>query len=62
MADEQFKEGDTVQLKSGGPVMTIKDIGNYGMMGSGHVQAKCVWFEKTRKIEGVFELFTLTHA
>jgi uncharacterized protein YodC (DUF2158 family) len=63
MADEEFKEGDTVQLKSGGPVMTIEHIGEYGMVpGSGHTQAKCVWFDKTKKMQGVFELFTLTHA
>ena len=59
MADEEFKEGDIVQLKSGGPSMTIADIDDYGMEGSGHTQAKCVWFENTKKREGVFELFAL---
>jgi uncharacterized protein YodC (DUF2158 family) len=61
MADNQFQKGDVVQLKSGGPVMTIEDIGEYGMPGSTHTQAKCIWFDKTKKMEGVFELHLLKH-
>jgi hypothetical protein len=33
--EHEFKVGDVVQLKSGGPTMTIETIGNFGMMGSG---------------------------
>lgn len=48
MADEQFKPGDVVQLKSGGPQMTISfyqnDLGSY----------VCQWFVKTKLEEGIF--------
>jgi uncharacterized protein YodC (DUF2158 family) len=55
MADQEFKVGDVVTLKSGGPDMTIEDIGKYGM-GATNDSAKCVWFEKTNRKEGVFAL------
>jgi uncharacterized protein YodC (DUF2158 family) len=56
---EQLKKGDTVKLKSGGPVMTIKDIGDYA--NSGHDDAAlCVWFVGLNKVEDVFDLATLT--
>jgi uncharacterized protein YodC (DUF2158 family) len=55
---EQLKAGDKVQLKSGGPIMTIETIGKFGM-GSQHDSAKCVWFEKTKLMSGVFEFETL---
>lgn len=55
-----LKKGDVVKLKSGGPLMTIEDIGDYSPFGvNGTDQAKCIWFEKTKKLEGVFELETL---
>ncbi|MFC6999560.1 DUF2158 domain-containing protein [Rufibacter roseus] len=38
MEKENFKEGDLVKLKSGGPVMTIAS--------SGMGMAACVWFNK----------------
>jgi hypothetical protein len=37
--------------------MTIEGIGKYGLVTS-HDSAKCVWFEKTNRKEGVFELAT----
>lgn len=55
---EDLKEGDTVQLKSGGPKMTISGIGLYGM-GSTKKQANCVWFEGPKKHESLFELHAL---
>ncbi len=49
MADE-FKVGDTVQLKSGGPKMTITTVGdNYGTP-----TIWCAWFEGTKKMTGDF--------
>ena len=58
MAQGEFKVGDTVQLKSGGPIMTIEKIAMYGE----ERKAACVWFEKTKKMQGVFGLPTLTEA
>jgi uncharacterized protein YodC (DUF2158 family) len=56
----EFKKGDVVKLKSGGPLMTIDDIGDYSPFGvNGTDQAKCIWFEKTKMIEGIFALETL---
>lgn len=55
---EELKEGDVVQLKSGGPRMTIEGIGLYGM-GSTKKKANCVWFEGNKKQEALFELHSL---
>jgi uncharacterized protein YodC (DUF2158 family) len=47
----EFKAGDTVKLKSGGPLMTVKAIeGGYAIT---------VWFEGTKHKEGRFLLVTL---
>ena len=59
--DTEFKVGDVVQLKSGGPKMTIAHIGNYAYAGT-EIKAKCVWFEGTKQKEHVFELEVLTKA
>jgi uncharacterized protein YodC (DUF2158 family) len=61
MDESKFAEGDTVQLKSGGPIMTIKGIGSYGP-GASRDNALCAWFEARTLKEGVFELTTLTKA
>jgi uncharacterized protein YodC (DUF2158 family) len=39
-----FEPGDVVQLKSGGPLMTVEVIDKDGMTGRDAVF--CVWFEK----------------
>jgi uncharacterized protein YodC (DUF2158 family) len=39
-----FEAGDVVQLKSGGPLMTVEQVGKGGMTGEDTVW--CVWFEK----------------
>ncbi|MBD8471551.1 YodC family protein [Sphingomonas sp. CFBP 8765] len=44
-----FTIGETVQLKSGGPIMTVEDVdGEEG----GRCNVHCVWFEKvgTRRV------------
>jgi uncharacterized protein YodC (DUF2158 family) len=54
---DQFQVGDIVQLRSGGPEMTVDHIGKVG----GTKKARCIWFAKTyqdRK-EGLFALPTL---
>jgi hypothetical protein len=38
MTQDEFKVGDTVQLKSGGPIMTIEKIAMYG----GERKAACM--------------------
>ncbi|MHC8321146.1 YodC family protein [Pseudomonas sp. GB2N2] len=53
-----FKKGDVVQLKSGGPKMTIQDLGDYGPTGP-EEGAHCVWFEKEKRQESVFDVATL---
>ena len=50
MADE-LKKGDVVKLKSGGPLMTISNIGEQ----YGEPKVWCVWFEKTKKFEDTFD-------
>ena len=50
MAD--FNKGDTVRLKSGGPLMTVSDLGSYGATEDG---VKCVWFDGTHREEAVFD-------
>jgi uncharacterized protein YodC (DUF2158 family) len=54
-----FKEGDVVRLKSGGPKMTIDKIANFGA-GSTHEQARCVWLEGAKRMQDLFELHALS--
>jgi uncharacterized protein YodC (DUF2158 family) len=54
----ELKEGDVVQLKSGGPKMTVAKIGVFGL-GSTAERADCVWFEGTKKLDSLFELSSL---
>lgn len=49
---EEFKEGDVVELKSGGPKMTIKTI--YDDDGSIH----CQWFAEAGQ-EAIFKSYEL---
>jgi uncharacterized protein YodC (DUF2158 family) len=48
---EDFKPGDVVQVKSGGPSMTIASIEGG--------QALCQWFDKNTQKAGRFALETL---
>jgi len=59
--ENDLKVGDVVQLKSGGPKMTIEGIGKYGM-GATRDRAKCLWFDGAKRFEDLFELTTLTKA
>jgi uncharacterized protein YodC (DUF2158 family) len=54
---EQFKIGDVVLLKSGGPEMTIEEIGRW--QESQVDQAKCSWFDENKKKSGIFVLESL---
>jgi uncharacterized protein YodC (DUF2158 family) len=53
----ELSKGMVVQLASGGPKMTIMDLGDYGIIKEG---AKCVWFDdKKIKQEEVFDVAVL---
>jgi uncharacterized protein YodC (DUF2158 family) len=44
MDGNEFKPGDLVKVKSGGPVMTVEQVGITAMLEEPAV--RCVWFEK----------------
>jgi uncharacterized protein YodC (DUF2158 family) len=50
----QWKQGDVVRLKSGGPKLTV--VAESGME-PGHMI--CVWFDGSKKLEDVFATHTL---
>jgi uncharacterized protein YodC (DUF2158 family) len=52
MADKAFKVGDQVQLKSGGPVMTVKTEANQG-------HQYCQWFAGKKLEQGSFPVDSL---
>lgn len=56
MAAEDINPGDTVRLKSGGPLMTVSQVANTA---SGIRSAWCEWFEKTKVERGTFALTSL---
>jgi len=45
-----IKKGDQVQLKSGGPIMTVQEIGDYSMSDGIENGAKCVWFDGNKPL------------
>lgn len=49
---EQIKVGDVIQLKSGGPLMTVNAVGD----SSGKPTVWCTWFDKTEQKRGHFPL------
>jgi uncharacterized protein YodC (DUF2158 family) len=63
-----FKKGDIVKLKSGGPRMTVSTVGDYaGGMGIGpEDEVACVWFDLVKGVqkpqERVFDAAVLEHA
>ncbi|MCC7388538.1 MAG: DUF2158 domain-containing protein [Phycisphaerales bacterium] len=56
----KFTKGDVVQLKSGGPRITVDEYGTFGMTRTEGV--KCVWFDGSRRLEEVFDEALLTPA
>lgn len=53
--DDQFKAGDVVQLKSGGPKMTVSYVREW----QGQMEANCDWFEGTTNHSGSFPVTSL---
>jgi uncharacterized protein YodC (DUF2158 family) len=54
----EFKVGDTVRLKSGGPLMTVHRLVK---MREGPDNIETVWFEGKKKETDIFKSETLTH-
>jgi uncharacterized protein YodC (DUF2158 family) len=50
-----FREGDVVQLKSGGPKMTVDALPDR----AGRLQAMCSWFNGAIRMSDLFELHSL---
>lgn len=51
-----FKKGDIVRLKSGGPEMTIEKIGQYN---TSQEKAQCTWFDDKELKSHIFVLESL---
>jgi uncharacterized protein YodC (DUF2158 family) len=58
--EREFEDGATVQLKSGGPIMTVVDHGQWGY--DSHEKYKCTWFDKGELKDGLFPGAALTRA
>jgi uncharacterized protein YodC (DUF2158 family) len=54
----EIKIGTVVQLKSGGPKMTVQSIGDYSLNGVGN-GALCVWFAGDDNKSEVFDIQAL---
>jgi uncharacterized protein YodC (DUF2158 family) len=61
MADEKFNIGDVVQLKSGGPKMTVTHVGQMATGGT-TLTAWCAWFDGTKEMSGTFPVGALNRA
>ena len=57
----KFKIGDVVQLRSGGPLMTIEAIEMYGSEGT-EEKATCIWFEGSKTHSQLFATVLLVSA
>jgi uncharacterized protein YodC (DUF2158 family) len=44
-----MKAGDIVQLKSGGPAMTIESLDNYGEADDPDIRVRCIWMTSEGK-------------
>ncbi|UXZ43591.1 YodC family protein [Pseudomonas soli] len=54
----EIVKGGVVVLKSGGPAMTVQEVGSYTGYGITN-GAKCIWFDKDKKYEDIFDLEVL---
>jgi len=52
---DKINSGDVVQLKSGGPHMTVSNLHTW----QGRTEANCDWFEGTKMHNGSFPLTSL---
>ena len=58
MTATEFNPGDVVQVKSGGPSMTVAQVSTFP---DGTPSVFCDWFEGTKKCGGVFRAAVLEH-
>lgn len=57
-----FKKGDVVMLRSGGPAMTVQNVGDYSPHKS-EDGVECVWFNEKRQLcNEVFDAAVLESA
>lgn len=54
----EIKKGDVVVLKSGGPKMTVSELGSWDMKGI-EEGAKCSWFEGSTRHQDIFDIAEL---
>jgi uncharacterized protein YodC (DUF2158 family) len=54
----EFKKGDIVRLKSGGPAMTVEIVSDYSPMGP-EVGVLCIWFVGPHQEQHVFDAAVL---
>ena len=54
----EIKAGDTVRVKSGGPIMTVSSVQDKW----GTLTAYCNWFDGGRSEQGDFPVTVLIHA
>ena len=54
MIDESIKAGDIVQLKSGGPLMTVEWTIEVARVGGNAWKAHCAWFTGHTLVHGEF--------
>ena len=52
-SERAFAVGDTVQLKSGGPKMTVEAVNRD--------QVQCTWFNRAKRVYGDFDPRQLQH-
>jgi uncharacterized protein YodC (DUF2158 family) len=56
----EISKGMVVQLVSGGPKMSVADMGDYSFNGGPEQGAACVWFDaKNVKFQDVFDIAVL---
>ncbi len=55
----EFKVGNVVRLKSGGPKMTIEQYPCYDMGIEYTDKVKCVWFDRNKIFSNIFPIETI---
>ena len=56
----EFKIGDTVMLKSGGPLMTVSNIVSESYLQYSKGDISCIWFDKNNQMSGSFNPLVLS--